>query len=89
MVPDERESPYNLGVVCMYLGRIEEAKQHFARALELDADYGEARYALASASFELEEWERAAELFREVLEREPENQDAQKYLDLSLEGRKE
>jgi tetratricopeptide (TPR) repeat protein len=57
------EAHYILGLVYYHLGRDRTALRHLRRALEMDAEYGEAMYLLGLVQLRLGERERAAESF--------------------------
>src|SRR5205085_1029117 len=49
-----------LGVALMSLSKVQEAKQQFLRALEIDPNFTDARYDLASAEAAASEWDPAS-----------------------------
>jgi len=74
--PGLAEAHSDLGVICQQTGKLNEALEHFCRALELAPDdpaiIGNSARALSQAG----ESESAAELFRHYLRRRPEDEEA-------------
>ena len=64
----------------MSASKVEEAKQQFKRALEIDANFTDARYDLASAEAATEEWEAAAMEFQRVISERPRDGSAREHL---------
>ena len=69
-----------LGVALFTGGKLQEAKQQFKRALELDAKYTDARFDLASAEAAGGEWEAAANDFRQVARERPQDPKSRQHL---------
>jgi len=59
------------GVALASASKMTEAKLQFARALQLDPNFTDARYDLASAEAATGEWQAAADGFRQVLKERP------------------
>ena len=53
--PDDELARFTLAKACMSAGRLDEAKDHFARAIELQADWMMAHILLARCHVELDE----------------------------------
>src|SRR5215475_4728855 len=69
-----------LGVALMSVSKIQEAKLQFQRALEIDPNFTDARYDLASAEAAGEEWEAAAAEFERVITERPADAQARQHL---------
>jgi tetratricopeptide (TPR) repeat protein len=68
------------GISLFTAKRVKEAEVQFKRALEIDPNYTDARYDLASAEGSGGEWEAAAADFRRVMQERPEDSRAQQHL---------
>ena len=78
--PESVIASTELGVALFTASKLPEAMQRFRRALELDASYTDARFDLASAEAASEEWENAANDFRQVMKERPGNLKAKEHL---------
>jgi predicted O-linked N-acetylglucosamine transferase (SPINDLY family) len=71
---------YNLGIALRSQGRFLEASQSFRRATELQANYSDARDALAHACISLCDWPAAAEVLSETISIWPHKAEARSNL---------
>lgn len=80
--PDHAASLYNLGFMDYEAGRGEEALKRFRAALAAkDGDYPEAQYNAGVVLGDLGRWEEAAQLYHDLLKKDPKNEDAKANLD--------
>jgi tetratricopeptide (TPR) repeat protein len=80
--PDHAPSLYNLGFIDYEAGQGEEALKRFRAAIQAkQGNYPEAEYNAGVVLGDLGRWEEAASLYRDLLKKDPSNQDAQANLD--------
>lgn len=80
--PEHAASLYNLGFMDYEAGRGEDALKRFRAALAAkDGDYPEAQYNAGVVLGDLGRWEEAAQLYRDLLKKDPKNEDAKANLD--------
>jgi tetratricopeptide (TPR) repeat protein len=78
---------YNLGFLDYEAGNLDAAVKHFEAALSAKAgDYPEARYNLAVVLGDMGRWEDAADQYRQLLAKDPNNADAKTNLDFVKEA---
>ena len=82
--PDKARVRNNLGEVLRKAGRIEDARAHLERALELAPDYPDALNNLATVYMAYRRFDRATELLLRTLELRPEHLDARFNLAMVL-----
>jgi Flp pilus assembly protein TadD/mono/diheme cytochrome c family protein len=78
--PNSPLAASELGVAFMSAQKLQEAEQQFKRALEIDPQYSDARYNLASAEATGGDWKDAAENYKEVITEKPDNAKARQHL---------
>ena len=83
--PEHAASLYNLGFMDYEAGRAEDALTRFKAALAAkDGDYPEAQYNAGVVLGDLGRWEEAAQLYRDLLKKDPKNEDAKANLDFVI-----
>ena len=60
---------YNIAQVCVMLGRLDEGREHYRRAIEMDPNYSEYYNELGNILQEQEQYQEAAELYAAAIER--------------------
>ena len=73
MNPADASAHYNLGLIYQQRGQFEEAKERFARAIEIDADETDAHYQLGRIAREQGRFADAITRFEAVVQRDPEH----------------
>lgn len=71
--PADASAHYNLGLIYQQRGQFEEAKERFARAIEIDADETDAHYQLGRIAREQGRLADAITRFEAVVQRDPEH----------------
>jgi predicted TPR repeat methyltransferase len=79
---DDRQAMFhnNLGLICVRMGRLDEAERCYRRAIELDPDRLDAISNLGVLLGQLNQLEEAEAVFRQLLERVPRFSDARQNL---------
>ena len=78
--PEDPAIHYALGNLYMRRGKLNEAKTHYQKSLELDPEYHSALNKLASIYALTGNYDKAISLFQEVITRQPDNPDAFFYI---------
>jgi len=78
----EAESHLDEGNGCLALGELEEAVEHYQRAVDADVDYFDGWHALAMALMKLKRYDEAETAGKETIRIQPNNQMA--YTTMSL-----
>jgi Flp pilus assembly protein TadD len=78
--PEDPGIHYALGNLYMRRGKLNEAKTHYQKSLELDPEYHNALNKLASIYALTGNYDKAISLFQEVITRQPDNPDAFFYI---------
>ena len=69
--PDIKEAYNEMGLICQSLGKLEQARVYWSKALEIDGDYVEAKanramsYSESNSSMAIEELERLAQTYKD------------------------
>jgi tetratricopeptide (TPR) repeat protein len=71
--PADASAHYNLGLIYQQRGQLEEAKERFARAIDIDADETDAHYQLGRIAREQGRFAEAITHFEAVVQRDPEH----------------
>ena len=80
--PDHAPSLYNLGFIDYEAGQAEGALKRFQAAIKAKkGDYPEAQYNAGVVLGDLGRWEEAASLYRDLLKKDPSNEDAKANLE--------
>ena len=80
LYPEDPAIHYELGNLYMSRGKLNEAKTHYQKSLELDPEHHSALTKLASTYALTGHHDKAISLFQEVIARQPENPDAFFYI---------
>jgi tetratricopeptide (TPR) repeat protein len=78
--PDDSSIHYDLGILYASRGKMEEAKTHYQKSLELDSGNHDALTKLACTYAQTGQYNKAISLFQEVIARQPENPDTFFYI---------
>jgi tetratricopeptide (TPR) repeat protein len=78
--PEDPANHYALGNLYMRRDKLNEAKAHYQKSLELDSEYHSALNKLASIYALTGNYDKAISLFQEVITRQPDNPDAFFYI---------
>jgi Flp pilus assembly protein TadD len=78
--PEDPAMHYALGSLYMRRGKLDEAKTHYQKSLELDPEYHSALKNLASIYALTGNYDKAISLFQEMITRQPDNPDAFFYI---------
>jgi tetratricopeptide (TPR) repeat protein len=75
----------NLGNLCFAQGDTEMALEMLKAAINLDPNFESARYNLGRIYFELKKYEKAADSFKALLDNNPDDIEARRYLEKSMD----
>lgn len=88
IAPENYGAHYNLGILAVREGRIEEARRELQAAAQADASSGQAHAALGSFYYAQGDWSRAGDELRQALAINPNDEASRKTLEQMQGGRR-